>query len=311
MAALGFIGLGMMGTTISKRLLAAGQQVYGYNRTSSRTEALIPYGLIACDSIKDVLSKANIVFVSLLDNDASREVFYGPGGILEHIHENTIIVDTSTISPDQSKSTAEDVRSKGGDMVDCPISGNPVNIANGMASTMVGGRRETFDRIYSTLLLIGRKASYVGENGKGLAMKISVNLNLAIQIQGFAEAVLLAEKSGIPRKVAVEVLTGSAIASPNITSRGPRILAMPEGSQDRFPTFMMQKDVNLALSMARDVNVPLPATSLCNDLLTETRTNGWADEDFAALFFTLRAMAGCPIEELPRTNSTSISSNEK
>lgn len=195
----------------------------------------------------DVLSHAKIVFVSVLDNAASNQVFYGPGGIIENTHSGHVIVDMSTIAPAQSIQTALDVRARGGDMVDCPISGNPINIEKGLATTMVGGLQSTFDAIYPILLKMGRGSKLIGENGQGLKMKVAVNMNLAIQIQGFAEAVLLAEKSGIPRDIACEVMINSAVGSPNLQSRGPRILAMPEGSEDRFPTYMMQKDINLAL----------------------------------------------------------------
>jgi 3-hydroxyisobutyrate dehydrogenase-like beta-hydroxyacid dehydrogenase len=155
---------------------------------------------------------------------------------------------------------------------------------------MVGGSKESFERVQPILLDIGPKATHVGDNGLALAMKIATNLSLAAQMLAFSEGVLLAEKSGISREIAVEVLTHSAIASPMVQYRGPFVLKMPDEAW--FDVNMMQKDLLLALELGRQVNVPLPTTSLTNEYLTAARGMGLAKQDFAIVFEVLARMSG-------------------
>ena len=155
---------------------------------------------------------------------------------------------------------------------------------------MVGGRRETFDRLKPILEDIGPKVTYVGDNGLALSMKIATNLSLAVQMLAFSEGVLLAEKSGIKREVAVDVLTNSAVASPMIKYRGPFVLTMPEEAW--FDVNMMQKDMMLALDMGRALDVPLPTTAVSNEFLTAARGMGFEKKDFAVVFDVLAQMAG-------------------
>jgi len=155
---------------------------------------------------------------------------------------------------------------------------------------MVGGGKETFERIKSLLQDIGPKVTYVGDNGLALVMKIGANLSLAVQMLAFSEGVLLAEKSGIAREVAVEVLTNSAIASPMIKYRGPFVLELPATAW--FNVGMMQKDMLLALELGRQLDVPMPSTAMANEYLTAARGIGLAEKDFAVVFDVLAGMAG-------------------
>src|SRR6202042_694912 len=136
-------------------------------------------------------------------------------------------------------------REKGADMIDAPVSGSVITLQEGKLSVMVGGRRATFDQVKPILDDIGPKVTYVGDNGLALSMKIATNLNLAVQMLAFCEGVLLAEKSGIKREVAVDVLVNSAIASPMVKYRGPFVLKLPDEAW--FNVNMMQKDMLLAL----------------------------------------------------------------
>src|SRR2546426_4954872 len=155
---------------------------------------------------------------------------------------------------------------------------------------MVGGRPEAFEHVKPVLLDIGPRVTYVGENGQALVMKIATNLSLAVQMLAFSEAVLLAEKSGIARDMAVDVLTHSVIGSPMVQYRGPFVLEMPEEAW--FNVNMMQKDMLLALELGRQVDVPLPTTGILNEFLTAARAMGLADRDFAVLFEVLARMSG-------------------
>jgi 3-hydroxyisobutyrate dehydrogenase-like beta-hydroxyacid dehydrogenase len=175
-------------------------------------------------------------------------------------------------------------------MVDAPVSGSVITLQEGKLSVMVGGRPGTFEKVKPLLLDIGPKITHVGDNGLALSMKIAVNLSLAVQMLAFSEGVLLAEKSGIKRETAVDVLTHSAVASPMIQYRGPFVLQQPEEAW--FDCNMMQKDMLLAMELGRQLDVPLPTTAVTNEFLTAARGMGWAKQDFAVVFDVLARMAG-------------------
>src|SRR5437899_6309480 len=196
----------------------------------------------------------------------------------------------STVSPAVSRALATKVRALGADMVDSPVSGSVITLQEGKLSVMVGGRKETFEKVKPLLLDIGPKVTHVGDNGLALVMKIGTNLSLAVQMLAFSEGVLLAEKSGIARETAVDVLTHSVIASPMVQYRGPFILKMPEEAW--FNGNRMQKEMNLALELGRQLDVPMPTTAVTNEFLTAARGMGVADKDFAVVFAVLAKMAG-------------------
>jgi len=221
---------------------------------------------------------------------ALHAVAEGPDGILAGLAPGKVLIDMSTISPEASRSLAERVRAQGADMLDAPVSGSVITLQQGTLSVMVGGDAATFERVKPLLEDIGPKVTHVGGNGVALAMKIAVNLSLAVQMMAFSEGVLLAEKSGIKRDVAVDVLTHSAIASPMIQYRGPFVLQQPEEAW--FNVNMMQKDMLLAMELGRQLNVPVPTTAVTNEFLTAARGMGWEKLDFAVVFDVLARMAG-------------------
>ena len=186
--------------------------------------------------------------------------------------------------------TAEQVEQQGARMLDAPVSGSVITLEQGKLSLMVGGADDTFQQVLPILKDIGPKVTHVGANGLAVAMKIATNLSLAVQMLAFSEGVLLAEKSGIKRETAVEVLLNSVIASPMVTYRGPFILKQPDEAW--FDCKMMQKDIELALEMGRQLDVPLPTSSVTNEMLTTTREMGLGNYDFAIMFNALARMAG-------------------
>jgi 3-hydroxyisobutyrate dehydrogenase-like beta-hydroxyacid dehydrogenase len=290
MANLGFIGLGVMGSNMVNRLLDKGHAVAGYNRTRSKAQWLIDRGMKWGDSPRAVSSAADVTLVMVTNTEALKSVAEGPNGFLAGLGAGKVIIDMSTVSPAASRALASTVREKGADMVDSPVSGSVTTLQEGKLSVMVAGRRETFDRVKPLLLDIGPKVTYVGDNGLALSMKIAINLSLAVQMLAFSEGVLLAEKSGIARDTAVDVLTHSVIGSPMVQYRGPFVLKMPQEAW--FNVNMMQKDMLLALEMGRQLNVPLPTTATVNEFLTAARGMGLADRDFAVVFEVLARMSG-------------------
>ena len=290
MANLGYIGLGAMGGRMANRLIDKGHTVTGYNRTRSKAQWLIDRGMKWADSPRTVAENADVIFVMVTDSKSLDAVSTGPDGFLAGLHDGKIVVDSSTVSPAVSREVAEKVRAKGADMVDAPVSGSVTTLESGKLSVMVGGRRATFDRIRPILEDVGPKVTHVGDNGLALSIKIAHNLSLAVQMLAFSEGVLLAEKSGISREVAVDVLTHSVMASPMVQYRGPFVLGLPEESW--FDVNMMQKDLMLALEMGRRLDVPLPTTAVTNEFLTAARGMGLAKYDFAVVFKVLARMAG-------------------
>jgi 3-hydroxyisobutyrate dehydrogenase-like beta-hydroxyacid dehydrogenase len=290
MANLGFVGLGVMGSQMVSRLLAKGHSVTGYNRTRSKAQWLLERGMKWADSPRAVAAATDVAFAMVSNSAALSAITDGSEGMLAGLGKGKVFVDMSTVSPAVSRAVAAKVREKGADMVDAPVSGSVITLQQGKLSVMVGGRRETFERIKPILEDIGPKVTYVGDNGLALAMKIAINLSLAVQMLAFSEGVLLAEKSGIARETAVDVLTHSAVASPMIQYRGPFVLQQPEEAW--FDVNMMQKDLLLALEMGRQLDVPLPTTALSNEFLTAARAMGLARQDFAVVFEVLARMAG-------------------
>ncbi|MEP7309396.1 MAG: NAD(P)-dependent oxidoreductase [Acidobacteriota bacterium] len=290
MANLGYVGLGAMGGLMAERLISKGHSVTGYNRTKSKAQGLIDQGMQWADSPREVAAASEATFVMVTNSAALEAVANGPDGLLAGLGSGKLLIDMSTVSPAVSRALALRVRAQGSDMVDAPVSGSVVTLQQGKLSVMVGGEKGGFDRAKPLLDDVGPRVTHVGPNGLALSMKIAINLSLAVQMLAFSEGLLLAEKSGIPREVAVDVMTHSVIGSPMVQYRGPMVLNMPEEAW--FDVNMMQKDMLLALEMGRQLDVPLPTTAVTNEMLTAARGMGLAKKDFAILFEALSRMAG-------------------
>jgi len=279
-----------MGSRMAKRLIAAGHSVTGYNRTKSKAQWLLDAGMKWADTPRTVAETTDVTLSMVANTEALHAVTGGAGGILAGLSAGKIYIDMSTVSPAAVRELAKQVQAKGAQMLDAPVSGSVTTLEEGKLSFMVGGKRETFEKILPVLQAIGPKATHVGSNGLAVSMKIATNLSLAVQMLAFSEGVLLAEKSGIARETAVEVLLSSVIASPMVKYRGPFVLKMPDEAW--FDVNMMQKDLLLALEMGRQLDVPLPTTAITNQMLTAARGMGLAEKDFAILFEVLARMAG-------------------
>jgi len=290
MAKLGYIGLGAMGSRVAKRLLEAGHSVIGYNRTKEKAQWLLDAGMSWGESPKAVAEAADVVFTMVTDTNALYSVVEGEQGILAGLSAGKVYIDMSTISPAASNQLAARVAERGARMLDAPVSGSVITLEQGLLSLMVGGEREIYEQVKPILLAIGPKITYMGENGQAVLMKVAINLNLHVQIMGFYEGLVMAEKGGIPREVAMEALLNSVIASPSLKYRTPFILQMPDEAW--FNVNMMQKDMLLALEMGRKLNVPLPMVSTSNEYLTAARSMGLEKEDFAVVYKVLAKMAG-------------------
>lgn len=290
MANLGYVGLGAMGGRMAARLLAKGHIVTGYNRTRSKAQWLIDRGMKWAGSPRAVCEAADVIFVMVSDSAALEAIAEGRDGLLAGLRAGHVLIDMSTVSPTLSRTLAAKAREKGADMIDAPVSGSVATLEQGKLSVMVGGQAATFERVRPLLEDVGPTVTRVGENGLALSMKIAHNLSLAVQMLAFSESVLLAEKSGIDRKTAVDVLTHSVAASPMIQYRGPFVLRLPD--EVWFNVKMMQKDMRLALEMGRELDVPLPTAAITNQFLTAARALSLGEQDFAVIFKVLAHLSG-------------------
>ena len=291
-ATLAFVGLGVMGGRMAKRLLDAGHVVVGYNRTRAKARWLVDAGLQLAASPRAAAESADVVFSMVTDTAALDAVARGPDGILAGLRRGGVYVEMSTVDPAMTRALGADVAGRGAAMLDAPVSGSVATLDAGQLSFMVGGEAPVLDRVRPYLTAIGPTITHVGPLGLAVTMKIATNLGLAVQMLAFSEAVCLAEKAGIARERAVEALLRSVIASPMVKYRGPFVLGMP--AEAWFDVGMMQKDLALALALGRSVGVALPSTALAHELLTAARGLGLADHDFAVVFDVLASMSGLP-----------------
>ena len=284
MANLGFVGLGLMGSRIIHRLLAAGHQVSGYNRTRAKAENLIQAGMQWKDSPCEVAEAADITFSMVTDSAALSSIADGPDGILTGLSaaSGKIYVDMSTVSPRLIRDLAGRVAATGAQMLEAPVSGSVPAVESGTLIIYVGGEADALEKVRPLFELLSQKIIHVGTNGQAVVMKIAINLNLPAQLISLFEGVLLAERSGIQRAVALDALLNSVAASTAMKYRAPFILKMPE--EVWFSAAMMQKDIRLALELGEELGVSLRTAELVDEMLTKAKEMGYSDEDFAVLF---------------------------
>jgi 3-hydroxyisobutyrate dehydrogenase-like beta-hydroxyacid dehydrogenase len=286
---LGFVGLGHMGGNMAARLLDAGYPVYGEAASKDEVDELIRAGLQWRDTPRDVAQAAEIVFTSLPNDAVLEAVASGPDGILAGLAAGKIWTDMSTVSPRISRELAERVHALGAAMLDAPVSGSVPQVQSGTLTIMVGGDHDAYARVEPILRVLGTP-THIGANGQGLVLKLAINISLAVQMQAFAEGVVLAERSGIDRELAVEVMTQSPIGSPMLKARAPLVLDLPDEAW--FDVGLMQKDIVLALEAGRDLHLPLPSAATADEMLTMAGALGYERRDLAALVESLAQVAG-------------------
>ena len=281
MSTVGFIGLGAMGGRIAGRLLDAGNEVYGNNRTKAKAELLIARGLQWCDSAREVAAAADVVFSMVTDDTALEVIASGPDGILAGLAEGKVYVDMSTVSPRASRQLAELVAAAGAQMLDAPVGGSIPQVESGTLAIFVGGSAAAFATVEPLLRGLGQAVTHVGDNGQGLLIKLAVNISLAVQTLAFSEGLLLAERGGIDPQVAAEVMSNSSIGSPMLKARVPLLLDLPE--QAWFDVALMHKDIRLARGAGRELSVPLPTAAVADEMLSRASELGYEHRDLAAL----------------------------
>jgi len=290
MPSLGFVGLGLMGSRVVKRLLDAGYAVTGYNRTQPKAQPLIDAGMRWADTPRDVSRAADITFSMVTDTAALSSVAFGPDGILAGLSAGKIYVDMSTVGPRLIRELAAQAEAAGASMLEAPVSGSVSAVEGGTLAFFVGGQAAALEKVQPIFDRLGQKVIHIGASGQAATMKIAINLNLATQLLSLFESLVLAERGGIPRETALEALLNSVAASPAMKYRAPFVLKPP--AEVWFNIKMMQKDLQLALGLGLELDVPLASVAHTNEMLSAARAMGYGDEDFAALFKVVMRMAG-------------------
>jgi len=288
----GWLGLGSMGSLVVERLLGAGREVTGWNRTAAKGEPLVEKGMRWADTPRQVAESSDVVLSMLTDGAAVEAVTEGPDGLIAGLRPGAVYADMSTVSPELSRAVAERVAAAGATMLDAPVSGSPVTLAEGKLAIMVGGEEAALERIRPVLLDIGPAVTHIGPNGTAVQTKIAINLTLVVQMIAFCEGVALAEQGGVEREVVVDAMLKSVVASPVLSYRGPFILEGRMPAEPLADVTLQQKDMLLALDEGRRMGSPVPLTAAANEMLNAARGLGIDENDFVVVHRVYRALAG-------------------
>lgn len=288
MSALGFIGLGIMGRPMAGHLIAAGHEVYLHTRSGVPDE-MTDAGGIACGSAREVAGKAETIFLMVPDTPDVEQVLFGEGGVAEGLSEGKTVVDMSSISPIATRDLARRINDLGCDYVDAPVSGGEVGARNAALTIMCGGSQAAFDRVKPLFELMGKTITLVGGNGDGQTCKVANQIIVALNIEAVGEALVFASKAGADPARVREALMGGFASSKILEVHGERMVT--RSFDPGFRIELHQKDLNLALSSARQIGVSLPNTATAQELFNACTAHGGADWDHSAMVRALEVLA--------------------
>jgi 3-hydroxyisobutyrate dehydrogenase len=282
---IGFIGLGLMGKPMAQNLLRAGFPVTVWNRTQSKADDLVRAGAKLAANPREAAAQADILITIVSDPPALEEVLFGsPGantGALDALRKGTILIDSSTVSPDTARRVAAACAERGVDFLDAPVTGGTWGAEKGELVFMVGGEAGVLDRVRPVLEAMGKKFFLLGPNAAGQTVKLGMNLLLALEVDALAESLALVTKAGVAAERLIEVMQSSMGRSPLLDVKAPLILKNEYPAS--FPLRLMHKDLRLALELARENGVKLPAAEAAYATMTAVKDSSKDDPDFAAL----------------------------
>ncbi len=286
---LGFVGLGIMGAPLCEHLIRAGHQLFVHTR-GKVPEAIAQGPATFCTSQRGVAERADIVFVMVPDTPDVEVVLFAERGLASGLSPGKVVVDMSSISPVATKDFARRINELGCDYLDAPVSGGEVGARNATLSIMVGGEESVFQRVLPLFQLMGRNISRVGANGDGQTAKVANQVIVALNIQAVAEALLFAARAGADPARVREALMGGFASSRVLEVHGPRMIdrAFAPG----FRVALHRKDLNLALSSAREFGLAMPNTSTAMELLDACIADGGGGWDHSALIRALEKPSG-------------------
>jgi 3-hydroxyisobutyrate dehydrogenase-like beta-hydroxyacid dehydrogenase len=294
MQRVGFIGIGLMGSQMSRKILEAGYPLTVWNRKKEKAGPLLSAGAKWADSPKAVAQASDVVITMVTDSAASEEVICGKNGVLEGAHPGMVLIDMGSIAPEMSRSIAERARAKGIPMLDAPVTGNPKVASEGKLGIMVGGPKETFDACLPIFEKMGIKIIHVGENGKGTTLKLINNLIMGVAIEAVAEALVLAAKAGVDPQKVMEITSVGGARTGAMETRGGRMIK--HDFSPHFSVNNLHKDLSSALKLGEEVGVSLPAASISREMLRAAKSQGKGDMDSCVVVTVIEALANTTVQ---------------
>jgi len=289
MKRIGFIGLGLMGSGMSKNLVKAGYPVTVWNRTASKMKPLVEAGAKSAGSPKEVAESSDVVVSIVTDSPDVEEVLLGPEGAIHGAKKGHIFIDMSTISPIATREMAAKLAERGVEMLDAPVSGGVIGARDGTLSIMVGGKREVFDECRPILEAMGKTITYIGGVGDGQVCKAVNQILVGTTMLGVAEALVFAKKAGVDVKAVHAAVSGGAAGSWQLTNNGARLL-----KGDHEPGFKIKdylKDLGIIAETAKATDMPLPATSLVHQMFINCAAEGMRDKGTQAVVVAVEKLA--------------------
>ena len=289
-----FLGLGIMGLPMAGHLLKAGFPLTVYNRTADRAKDLVLAGARQAATPAKAASGADFVISMVTDGPDVEEVLVGLDGAVHGARPGAVFIDMSTISPETARNLADALSRHQIEFLDAPVSGGDVGARNATLTIMVGGKQEVFEKARPVLEVMGNRLTYIGPAGSGQVVKACNQVVSAVNLLAVCEALVLAEKNGIDPQTMIHVLSGGASQSWSLENLGTRIV-----KGDFAPGFMvklMQKDLDIVLSMALRNSLTLPGTDLVQRFMEDSTAHGEAEEGTQALYKGLKRAAGRSIK---------------
>lgn len=278
---IGFIGLGLMGGPMASNLVKAEFPVTVWNRTASKAESLVKQGAKLAANPRAAALQADVLITIVSDPAALEEVLWGANGAIEGLRRGSLYIDSSTVSPDLARRVAKVCADRGVEFLDAPVTGGNWGAEKGELLYMIGGDAKVFDRAKPVLDVLGKKFFLLGPNGAGQTVKLGMNLILAMQVDALAEALAVVTAAGVEGERLVEVLQSSMGRTALLDIKAP--LMLKHEYKASFPLRLMQKDLRLALEMAREHGVTLPAAAAAYGTYTTVKDSSNDDPDYAGI----------------------------
>ena len=285
----GFIGLGLMGKPMSRNLLKAGFPVTVWNRSRPAIDELAAEGARPASSAREVAAASDVVITIVPDNPDVEGVLLGPDGVMEGARPGLLVIDMSTISPAVTRRLHHEVAARGCRMLDAPVSGGDVGAKAGTLSIMVGGERADFEAAQPVFAAMGRTITHCGPAGSGQLTKACNQITIAVVLTGISEALVFAQKAGLPTDVMIPVLQGGSARTQMMELRGARMAA--HEFNPGFKASFHRKDLRIALETAREMGIALPFTRQVADMFNRLVERGQGDLDNSALFTIVEEMS--------------------
>jgi len=277
----GFIGLGLMGRPMALNLLKAGYAVTVWNRTRARADEVVAAGAKLAATPRETAAGADVLFTIVSDPPAVEAVLWGADGALAGLRKGSVLVDSSTVSPDLARRTAAACAELGVEYLDAPVTGGTWGAEKGELVFMVGGTAATLARVEPLIGVMGKRWFLLGPNGAGQTVKLAMNLILALEVEAFAEALAIVQAAGLAGERLVEVMQSSMGRAPVLDVKAPVMLSGDYKAS--FPLRLMYKDVALAMDLAGELKLNLPAGAAARETYGAVRRESKDDPDYAAV----------------------------